>query len=294
MRVSTSQLQQLMMNSLQRGAVDFSKVSQQMASGKRILKPSDDAMGTVQLMALKKEQANLSQYNANIGNARSHLGSAETYMTSFSDTILQLRDLTLKAGNGSYGLSERQALASEISALKEALIDTANAKGSDGKYLFSGSQVNTAPVSAANSYQGDNLSREVNISAGVQVSTNVDIENVLFTNNNLLDDLDAFILSLNTNTGDIGADVTAMLNSVDISLDANLELITDIGSRINVLDNVLATNDDITLYSKTLQLKLESLDYAQASMELTQAELALQTTQLVYTKVNQINLFGHM
>lgn len=294
MRVSTNQLQQLMMNSLQSGAVDFSKVSQQMATGKRILRPSDDPMGTVQLMALKKEQANLSQYNANIGNARSHLGSAETYVTSISDTFLKLRDLTLAAGNGTLGLSERQALASEISSLKAALIDTGNARGSDGKYLFAGSQVNTAPISASNSYQGDNLARAVSISAGVQVTTNVDIEKVFFAGNNLLNDLDNFLTVLNTNAGNIGADVTTMLDSIDSSIDANLELLTQVGARINTLDKVLATNNDINLYSKTLQLKLESLDYGVASMELTQAELALQTTQLVYTKVNQLNLFDHM
>ena len=56
MRVSTGQLHKVMLNSLQRGAIDFSRVSQQMSTNKRNLTPSDDPMGAVQLMALKKEQ----------------------------------------------------------------------------------------------------------------------------------------------------------------------------------------------------------------------------------------------
>ncbi|WDD99314.1 flagellar hook-associated protein FlgL [Thalassomonas actiniarum] len=298
MRVSTGQLQQLMMNGFQRGAVDFANISQQMATGKKILKPSDDALGTVQLMALKKEQANIEQFNSNISNARRQLGSAETYISSMSDTLLKLRDLTLEAGNGAYGLSERQALAAEMQSLKDALMDTANAKGSNGKYLFSGSEVETAPISGpvagAYSYAGDNLGRQISVSSGVQVTSNFDVEKVFFNGGDFFQELDDFIDVLNTQTGSVGNDVSNMLDSLDTSITGNLKLLTEVGSRINSLDKVENTNNDIELYGQTLQLELESLDYGQASMQLTQAELALQATQQVYIKVNQLNLFDQL
>lgn len=299
MRVSTSQLQQIMMDGFQRGAIDFSQISQQMASGKKILKPSDDPLGTVQLLALKKEQANIEQYDDNIANARRELGSAETYITSMSDIMLKLRDLTLEAGSGAYGLTERQALASEMQSLKEALMDSANAKSSNGKYLFSGSEVDTAPISgpvaAVYSYAGDNLSRQVSISSGVQVTANFDVEQVFFSGGgDFFQELDDFINVLNTQSTGVGSDVTTMLGGIDTSINGNLKLLTNVGSRINSLNNVQVTNDDIQLYSKTLQLELESLDYAQASMQLSQAELALQATQSVYIKVNQLNLFNQL
>jgi len=299
MRVSTGQLQQLMMDGFQRGSIDFSRISQQMATGKKILKPSDDALGTVQLMALKKEQANIEQFNSNISNARRQLGSAETYISSMSDTLLKLRDLTLEAGNGAYGLSERQALAAEMQSLKDALMDTANAKGSNGKYLFSGSEVNTPPISGpvagAYSYDGDNLGRQISISSGVQVTSNFDVQDVFFNGGgDFFQELDDFIDTLNTQTGSVANDVTNMLDSLDTSITGNLKLLTDVGGRINSLDKVQLTNDDIELYSQTLQLELESLDYGQASMQLTQAELALQATQQVYIKVNQLNLFDQL
>ncbi|WDE12106.1 flagellar hook-associated protein FlgL [Thalassomonas haliotis] len=298
MRVSTGQLQQLMMDGFQRGSVNFSNISQQMATGKKILKPSDDALGTVQLMALKKEQANIEQYNSNISNARRQLGSAETYISSMSDTLLKLRDLTLEAGNGAYGLSERQALAAEMQSLKDALMDTANAKGSNGKYLFSGSEVETAPISGpvagAYSYDGDNLPRQISVSSGVQVTSNFDVQDVFFNGGDFFQDLDDFINTLNTQTGSVGNDVTNMLTSLDTSITGNLKLLTEVGGRINSLDKVELTNNDIELYGQTLQLELESLDYGQASMQLTQAELALQATQQVYIKVNQLNLFDQL
>lgn len=298
MRVSTGQLQQLTMDGFQRGAVKFSQVSQQMSSGNRILKPSDDPLGSVQLMALKKEQANIKQYDDNINNAKRQLGSAETYISSMSDTLLKLRDLTLEAGNGSYGLAERQALASEMQSLKEALMDSANAQASNGKYLFSGSQVNTPPISGpvagAYSYDGDNIVRQVSVSSGVQISSNFDIEDVFFNGGDFFQEMDDFINVLNTQTGSVATDVATMLNDLDTSINSNLKLLTDVGSRINSLNKIQLTNNDIQLYSQTLQLELESLDYADASMQLSQSELALQATQSVYIKATKLNLFNQL
>ena len=42
MRVSTVQLQRIVMSGMEQGASSFSHISQQQASGKRIIKPSDD------------------------------------------------------------------------------------------------------------------------------------------------------------------------------------------------------------------------------------------------------------
>lgn len=299
MRVSTGQLQQLMMDGMDRSTGEFARISQQMAAKKRILKPSDDPLGSVQLMSLQKEQANLTQFKANIDNSRRQLGSAETYITSMSDTLLRIRDLTLEAGNGTLGQSERQAIAREMQSLKESLMDTANAKGSNGKYLFSGSHVDKAPVSdpvaGVYQYQGDNLTRQVNVSSGVQVVTNMDVQQVFFHDgNDFFQGLDSFIHELETSPDGVSGGMAVMLDSIDASMGSNLELLTTVGTKINTLNQVEDTNADITLYSKKLQMSLESLDFGEASKELAQAELAMNCTQQVYIKVNRLSLFNQM
>ena len=297
MRVSTGQLQQLMMNSLQRSAVDFGNVSQQMATGKKILKPSDAPLDSIQLMGLKKEQSALKQYNSNAANVKSGLSESETYMQSISDTLLKVRDLVLEAGNGGYNIEDRTALANELRPLQEALKDSANAKNEDGHYIFSGSEVDQAPIQetapGVYAYGGDNLSREVNVSKGVQIAGNVDVQDVFFSGaHDLMADLDAFITDLETNPA--GVSITNMLNSTDAGIDMTTQTLTEIGGRIAALDQITNANTEIDLYSQTLQLELESLDYADASMRLTQAQLALQTTQQVYSKVNQLSLFSQL
>lgn len=297
MRVSTGQLQQLMMTSLQRGAADFGNISQQMSTGKKILKPSDAPLDSVILMGLNKEQAALEQYNSNASNVRTALGEAETYTQSIADTLVLMRDLVLESGNGAYSLEDRQALASELRGLQESLIDSANAKDENGDYIFSGSLVDQAPiqlVGGSYTYSGDTLQRDVNISKGVQVGANVNVETTFFSGgNNFLDEMDNFITAIETQVS-LTTEVTDTLILVDDALNASTRNLTEVGARMNSVDRVKAANEEIELYSKTLELELESLDYADASMRLTQAQLALQTTQQVYTKVNQLSLFSQM
>ena len=186
MRVSTVQLQRIVMSGMEQGASSFSHISQQQASGKRIIKPSDDPLGTVKLMALQAEQANLKQFNTNIENARRHLSGAETYVTSISAQLGKLRDLTLEAGNGTLTPAGRKAIAQEMEAVKESLLASSNAKGSNGKYLFSGSEVEKSPIAGPDpvtgdyTYAGDNRERKITIASGVKVVSNIDVE-VTFT-----------------------------------------------------------------------------------------------------------------
>ncbi|NQZ50857.1 MAG: flagellar hook-associated protein FlgL [Moritella sp.] len=300
MRVSTVQLQRIVMSGMERGASSFSHISQQQASGKRIIKPSDDPLGTVKLMALQAEQANLKQFNTNIENARRHLSGAETYVTSISDQLGKLRDLTLEAGNGTLTSAGRKAIAQEMEAVKESLLASSNAKGSNGKYLFSGSEVETAPIAGPDpvtgnyTYVGDNSERKITIASGVKVVSNIDVEETFFDGGkDFFKDLDGYIEKLNTDS-QVPADRKVMLAAIDSSADINLQLLTTIGTRLSEIIQTKDTNADISLYGKKLQLSLEQLDYGTASFELAQAELALKTTQMVYVKASKLSLFNVM
>ena len=300
MRVSTVQLQRIVMSGMERGASSFSHISQQQASGKRIIKPSDDPLGTVKLMALQAEQANLKQFNTNIENARRHLSGAETYVTSISDQLGKLRDLTLEAGNGTLTPAGRKAIAQEMEAVKESLLASSNAKGSNGKYLFSGSEVEKPPIVGPDpvtgdyTYVGDNSERKITIASGVKVVSNIDVEETFFDGGkDFFKDLDGYIEKLNTDS-QVPADRKVMLAAIDSSADTNLQLLTTIGTRLSEIIQTKDTNTDISLYGKNLQLSLEQLDYGMASFDLAQAELALKTTQQVYVKASRLSLFNVM
>ncbi|CAM3212341.1 flagellar hook-associated protein FlgL [Moritella viscosa] len=300
MRVSTVQLQRTVMSGMERSASIFSHISQQKASGKRMVKPSDDPLGAVKLMALQAEQVSLKQFDTNIENVRRHLSGAETYITSINDHFDKLRDLTLEAGNGTLNEEGRKAIALEMKSVKDSLLATVNSKGSNGKYLFSGSEVEKQPIAGPDpvtgdySYGGDNGERYITIASGVKVAANVNADATFFDGGkDFFKDVDGYIEKLNLGT-EVPGDIKMMLGAVDSSIDTNLQLLTIVGTRLSEIMQTKDTNADISLYGKNLQLSLEQLDYGMASFDLAQAELALKTTQQVYVKASRLSLFNVM
>ncbi|MEK9872116.1 MAG: flagellar hook-associated protein 3, partial [Gammaproteobacteria bacterium] len=77
MRLSSSQMYQQSVNIMLEQQAKLTEVDQQIASGKRILKPSDDPSATVQILNLNTEVLKLEQYSSNIDAARTQLSQTE-------------------------------------------------------------------------------------------------------------------------------------------------------------------------------------------------------------------------
>ncbi|MGR7920187.1 flagellar hook-associated protein FlgL [Zobellella denitrificans] len=296
MRVSTGQIQRMVMQSLQQGGADYGKLMQQMATGNRLLKPSDDPLATVRLQGIDKELSALTQYEKNAVQVKSRLGQQETQIDSMKEILLRLRDMTVEAGNGSYELAERQALTHEMVSLKQALLDLANARNEEGHYVFSGSRTDLPAVAETApgvfDYQGDDYQRMVAIASGVMVPANDSAERLLFNGGNLLQDIHDFIELLQTTPGNIGTAVGDMLDSLDQGIGNIARALTDIGGRINSLDQVVAAHGEMKVFGQGLHNELSALDYGEAAMNMQQILLALQSTQQTYVNVNKLSLFN--
>lgn len=295
MRVSTGQIQRIMMHSMEKGGADYGKLLQQMASGDRLLKPSDDPLATVRLQGIDKELSALSQYEKNAEQVKSRLGQEETQIDTMKDVLLRLRDMTVEAGNGAYSQADRQALTQEMDTLKQTLLDLANARNEEGHYLFSGSKTDVAAIAETApgvfSYQGDDYQRQVAIANGVTVPSNDSAERLLFDGGNLLQQVHDFIEVLDTTAGDISTQVGDMLNNLDRGIGNITRTLTDIGGRVNGLEQVVAAHGEMQVFGQGLHNELSALDYGEAAMNMQQMLLALQSTQKAYVNVNQLSLF---
>ncbi|WP_346351726.1 flagellar hook-associated protein FlgL [Oceanimonas sp. AH20CE76] len=296
MRVSTGQIQRIMMQSMQQGGADYGKLLQQMGSGDRLLKPSDDPLATVRLQGIDKEISAIEQYEKNALQVTSRLGQQETQIDAMKDILLRLRDMTVEAGNGTYELEERRALTQEMESLKESLLDLVNARNEEGHYLFSGSRTDVPAVAETTpgvfTYQGDDYQRQVSIANGVSVSANDTAEGLMFNGGNLLQDVHDFIQLLDTATGNISNDVADMLSSMDKGIGNLTRTLTDIGGRINGLEQVVATHGEMKVFGQGLHNELSALDYGEAAMNMQQMLLALQSSQQAFVNVNKLSLFN--
>ncbi|MBC7005335.1 flagellar hook-associated protein FlgL [Photobacterium sp. BZF1] len=301
MRVSTNQYSQMMSGSLSQNSLGINKIMQQMATGKRLLVPSDDPMASSRVMNLKREQAAISQYQGNIDQADMALKKQETYLSSAVDVLHQMRDLMLWAGNGANGPDELAAMANELEHLQDSLVSLVNSKDENGKYIFAGNEVNTQPLVKDEEgnwiYQGDTGIREVVVGDGVTIQLNVNAQDMFFSGGtDIFNQLDELIGALRDPDFDMsGSDIIERsLDVLDDTMQAVSGTVTSLGSRQNALTTMQDGHSEVELFNNDLIGQLEDLDYADAMVQYNNYLLALQATQSTYVKTASLSLFSIM
>ncbi|WP_323063648.1 lateral flagellar hook-associated protein LfgL [Aeromonas jandaei] len=298
MRISTNQIQLSMLDNLQYGFGEYARLDRQISSNKRILQPSDDPVGSVQLLGLKKEQVAMEQYQKNIANAKSQLSQGEIQLESMTNMLMRLRELTQTAATGSLSEDDRRAIATEVGVIKEGLFDLANARNESGSSLFAGSQVNqTTLVKNASGdyvYQGDALVREVSIAKGVTVGLNQTADKLFIDNGDFFKQLDSMVAAIESGAPDAADQARSMLDRSKVLQDDISQMVSTIGARMNLLDQVDEGHTEKGTYSKEVSNQIESLDYASAVTQQAHVLMALQVQQQAFAKVNGLSLFNYM
>ncbi|PCJ50656.1 MAG: flagellar hook-associated protein 3 [Gammaproteobacteria bacterium] len=176
MRISTNQFYQSGLNSILDQQSGLNRTQQQIATGQRVQKPSDDPIATISIINLEQEISLTNRYIANGDIGTSNLGVEETVLQSFTDILQRVRELILSGGNATYGDNERNSLAVEMDELLSQMVGLANQKSSAGDYMFSGNKINVEPFTktAAGSYQynGDQGVRNIQISTSTRIAMN--------------------------------------------------------------------------------------------------------------------------
>ncbi|CAJ1887448.1 lateral flagellar hook-associated protein LfgL [Aeromonas jandaei] len=298
MRISTNQIQLSMLDNLQYGFGEYARLDRQISSNKRILQPSDDPVGSVQLLGLKKEQVAMEQYQKNIANAKSQLSQGEIQLESMTNMLMRLRELTQTAATDSLSDADRKAVASEVVIIKDGLLDLANARNESGSSLFTGSKVEqTALVKQTSGdyiYQGDNLVREVDIAKGVTIGLNQTADKLFLQPDDFFKRLDSMVTAINAAAPDAADQARAMLGRSQALQDNISQAVSTIGARINLLAQIDESHAEKGVYSKEVSNQIESLDYAEAATRQAHVLMALQVQQQAFAKVNGLSLFNYM
>jgi len=145
MRISTGMIFDAGVASINRQTSSLLYLQQQVANGRRILKPSDDPVAAARALEVRQSRDVMAQFKTNHNNANSALGLAEAQLTSSTDLITRVRELAVQAGNTSLSANDRQSIAFELRARFSELTGIANATDGNGQYLFSGFMGSTKP-----------------------------------------------------------------------------------------------------------------------------------------------------
>jgi flagellar hook-associated protein 3 FlgL len=302
MRITNAQITATMHNSMNGNSAQLGKIMQQLSTNKRMLLPSDDPIASVRVMRVQREEASLEQYRKNIDNVSGSLSTQEANLKSISDAMLSVRDRLIWAANGANTSEDLAAIAGELDNLEQTLFSAANVRDEEGRYLFSGTLSDTQALSYDSvtetySVTGNDKYRQAAVANGVLVEENVTAMNIFGAGANMLNDLHALVTTLKDPALDatnpaVGTQIRATIDQLDITQGKLLGNITELGGRQNTLALLSSSNDDVSLVNQKIEGELSSLDYAGATIDLNNYQLALQATQKTYLKINQLSLFS--
>jgi flagellar hook-associated protein 3 FlgL len=162
-----------LMRALQKNQEEYAELNNRLATEKKILKPSDDVMGTVRAMDYRVSITSNDQYMRNIDGATNNLKLTDTVLTSLSDTLSKIKELALGSMSGTTDPDIQAAYARQAGQLRDHLYEIANTKVGD-RYLFAGFRTNQQPYAAGTyNYQGDNGIINSPIDRGAAIPINV-------------------------------------------------------------------------------------------------------------------------
>lgn len=168
MRISTSEIFGNGINAIQRQQGQLTRTQAQLATGRRILNPSEDPGGAVQALKLRERVAAVEQYARNASLATNRLEGQETVLSQMGDALQRARELTVQAANATQTGESRAAIAREIRQLGDLLLDAANTRDASGEYLFAGFRSGNRPFvrdpAGQVEYLGDGGERRIALS----------------------------------------------------------------------------------------------------------------------------------
>ena len=176
-RLGTANQYDSALRNINQRQTDLNNLQENLTSGKRVVKPSDDPVSAAQaeraltrISRIQTEQRALDLQRNSIAQAESSLGEAVTLSQ-------EIRELMVNAGNAIHNPKDRITLANQIKSLRDQLFEVSSRKDTNGQPLFSalGSGLSPllGPQSSSLDYQFDGLAGQM-AASGANIPVTLD------------------------------------------------------------------------------------------------------------------------
>lgn len=270
MRVTQSMLSNNMLRNLSASYNKMGKLQDQLATGKKVNRPSDDPVVVMKGMNFRKQVDKIEQFQRNLGEVNNWLDNTDDALSHVGSALNRASELMVNASNGTMTQQDRESILAEIKQLREAVQDLANTKVGD-KYIFSGTKTETPLFdkqgggypAAATGFEGP-VSIEVFDSVAMKVNTN-GLE--MFKN---IDDMfEQIRVAVEDNEA---TDLDGFISDIQGQLDDVLKERANIGARQNraeMMDNRLALQEGA---AKKQMSENEDIEYEEVITEMITEE----------------------
>lgn len=119
---------------------DYMELNHQAAAQKRILRPSDDPVGTARVMQHRSNISALSQYQENVDTAKGWLNLADETLMEAMDVLTKCKEMAEQGATGTLSADNREQISFALRQYMDQLVNMSNVRY-ENKSIFAGHKV---------------------------------------------------------------------------------------------------------------------------------------------------------
>lgn len=291
MRVTQSMLTRNLLSSLNSAKESLNTLNNNIASGKRLDRASDDPGQFIAASRFKLAIGRNAQYLRNITNGTMWTDATSDRLNDLYNKLSEIKDRAIQGSDDGVDSDTRAALAEEVDGLLQEMISIANSRQMDS-YIFGGTGTQTEPFQydgTSVTYAGDNGAITRKIDDNTSVTVNINGQQLMDTQ--MFDSIIALKDALNAD------DPAAVADTIDLLTEASdrvMSLETSVGSLASQLDltNQRLETANVNLASYLSQS--EDVDMAEVITKYNAQQVAYQAALQTMSDVIQTNLMDFL
>lgn len=256
----------------------YETTQRQLASGRRVQRPSDDPASASRALSLRSGIRARTQEKRNADDAMTTLDRSDVELQNVVKQIQRAKVLALRAASEA-GSPERDAIAAELTQIRESIVNIANVE-TRGRPLFSGFSEDSPVqlIAGTWTYTGDAGAIERRVTDQDRVTVNRTAEQVFgfdTPGEDLFTVLDELITA--TDADDQNA-VNATLGRIDASLNRLTENLAIVGATANRVEGARTRTEGTLIVLQGELSEVQDVEFEEAIMRLQVEEVAYQAT----------------
>jgi flagellar hook-associated protein 3 FlgL len=143
-RISFNQISNRILDRLFANYSKLEGIQQQLATGKKINKASDNPVGASQSMQIRSELDQFKTFQRNMDDGLAYLGTVDTTLSTANNLYQGLRENAIQASNDTNSAESRYYIGREVRGAFDQMVALANT-AFKGEYVFSGTNSQVPP-----------------------------------------------------------------------------------------------------------------------------------------------------
>ena len=274
MRISSQQVFDSGVTSMQQHTSDVVKYQQQISSGRKYQVASEDALAAGLGVQIDLDNAQFAMFKVNQNHINASLTSTDSQLNNINIALTKFQQMMVQAGNGTLGVEGLKTLGQQASTLYNTVDQMSLAKDANGTQILR----TTTPST-------------VLVAPNVRLETALSYEEVMSAQNGMTQDVKTFLGAIRDklNAG------TALSSSDMDTMQLVLKQVTKAQVKTGLLKNQLdAATEAADVQKNNVEVQRSNLldtDLATATAGLVKSNALLQAAQSIMTKLDSNSLF---